>query len=108
MYNNKSDYDRAITDYDNAVRLCPNYETDFIDRKFVYGGKAAVESAIELLDRVISNPPQSSADFYYTGIKALFQNDGLSAERAFESALLLGYDNPAKINQHLANLKYRK
>ena len=42
--------DQAIEDYDNAVRLCPNYETDFMDRNFAYGGKYAVDRARELLD----------------------------------------------------------
>ena len=67
------DYTKAIEDYDNAVRLCPNYRTDFIDGKFllVYG-KEAIEKAIELLDSMINNPPKSADDFYYIGVRDLF------------------------------------
>ena len=108
MYHEMRGYERALEDYDNAVRLCPNYETDFIDRQFVFGGKEAVEKAIELLDSMVSNPPWSATDFYYTGIKALFENDGLSAKEAFQIALLLDYHDQDKITQHLANLKHRK
>ena len=66
-------YEEAIKDYDNAVRLCPNYETDFINDKFmlVYG-KDSVERAIKLLDSIVNDPPISAADYYYTGVQSLF------------------------------------
>ena len=38
-YYQEGDYDRAIEDYDNAVRLCSNYETDYIDTQFMHGGQ---------------------------------------------------------------------
>ena len=44
------DYEaKAIEAYDDTVRLCPDYETDFMDSKFAYGGKAAVEEAVQSL-----------------------------------------------------------
>ena len=100
------DYTKAIEDYDNAVRLCPNYRTDFIDGKFllVYG-KETIEKAIELLDSMINNPPESADDFYYIGVRELFWNENLCAKRAFQIALKLGHDDTAKIKQHLENLK---
>ena len=49
-----------------------------------------------------------SASSYYTGVVSLFDNDGLSAEMAFQIALQFGYEDRAKVDQHLANLKYRK
>ena len=98
------DYGAAIEEYDNAVRLCPNYETDFIDSNFAHGGEATVESAIKLLDSIVSDSPRNADDFYYTGIKALFTNDRLSAELAFQIASELDYGDRTKIDQHLANL----
>ena len=99
--------ERAIEDYDNAVRLCPNYETDFIEIEFVYGGKGAVEAAIELLNDIVSDPPDTATDYYYIGVRQLFMNDGLSAERCFKIALA-GYHDREKVEQHLENLKNRK
>ena len=100
------EYGKALEDYDNAVRLCPNYVDDFINDQFllVYGTDS-IEKAIKLLDSVI-NPLGESADaYYYTGVKVLFENDRLSAERYFQIALKLGYGDCDKINQHLENLK---
>ena len=107
-YDNKGDYDRAIKDYDNAVRLSPYYEIYFIDEEKIYWGKDELEKIIERLGSVINSLGESADGYYYTGVKALFENDGLSAERDFQIALLLDYDDQDKINQHLANLKYRK
>ena len=107
-YDNKGDYNRAIKDYDNAVRLCPDYEIQFIDADKIYWGKDELEKIIQRLGSVINSLGESADAYYYTGVKALFENDGLSAQRYFEIALKLGYDDRAKIKQHLGNLKYRK
>ena len=108
VYYAKKDDEKALASYDSAVRLCPNYETDFINSKFIHGGKKAVEAAVELLNRVISNPLESAADFYYTGVQALLYNSRLAAKRAFQIALLRGYKDQDKINQHLKNLEQQK
>ena len=105
-------YDRAIEDCDNVVRLCPNYETDFMDRNFAYGGQGSVDRAIKLLDSRIEdiNNPKSATDFYYLGVESLFRNDRLTAQRCFEWAQELDYDdgaNGAKIAKHLDNLTNR-
>ena len=105
IYQAKMDYDTAIENYDNVVRLCLNYETDFIESKFVHGGQDAVEVAIKLLRSRVNNLPQNADNFYYTGLQALFSNDRYSAELAFQIALLLDYDDKEKIQQHLTNLK---
>ena len=107
-YLQQGDYDRAIEDFDNTVRLCPNYETDYIDSKFAHGGEYLVERAIELLDSVINTPHENAIDFYYAGVRGVFLNDRLFARRYFELALKLGYDDREKVKQHLENLKNRK
>ena len=107
-YSKKGDFERAIEDYDGAVRLCSNYEIDFIDSKFANGGQEEVEAGIELLNSMIGSPPESAADFYYTGVKALFNNDRLTARHAFKIALELGYENRAEVKRHLENLENRK
>ena len=104
----KGDDDKAIEDFDNAVRLCPNYETDYIDSKFVHDGMEAVEAAIELLNSKVNSPTESATDFYYAGIALLFQNNKITARECFEMALLLGYEDSEKVQQHLENLKNRR
>ncbi len=108
VYYADQDYDTAVENYANVVRLCPNYETDFIESKFVHGGKDAVEVAIKLLNSRVNTPLQNADDFYYTGVRALFDNDGTSAKDAFQIALLKGYVDRAKIDQHLTNLNNRE
>lgn len=107
-YYEKGDLDRAIEDYDNAVRLCPNYVTDYIDSHFTHGGQEEVEAAIELLDSVASTPPETAADFYYTGVRWLFINNRLSAQECFKAALELDFEDRDKIEQHLENLEKRR
>ena len=67
-----------------------------------------MKKIIRRLDSVINAFGESADSYYYAGVKALFDNDGLAAEYAFDIALLLGYHDRDKIDQHLANLKYRK
>lgn len=104
-YAEKGDYDRAIEDFDHAVRLCSNYETDFIDSGFAHG-QHLIEKAIAVLKLSIGTSRESTpADYYYTGVQMLFLNDKLQAQRWFKIALESGYKDQAKIERHLDNLK---
>lgn len=100
LYLEIGDYSAALEDFDNAVRICPNYETDFNDCEFVFRGKGVVEQTIQLLESIVKDLSESDADYHY--------NDERSAEKAFRSALKLGYENRPKIGRHLENLKNRK
>ena len=108
VYHAKQDYDMAVENYDNVVRLCPNYKTDFIESKFAHGGQNAVEIAIKLLGSRVNTRLQNAEGFYYAGVQDLFYDNGLSAKRWFKSALRSGYGNREKIEKHLENLKDRK
>ena len=105
-YDKKGDYDKAIKDYDNAVRLCPDYEFDFHDTGHIHSVKDELEKIIGRLDSMINSFSESADAYYYTGVKALLKNDGLSAKRAFTLAQREGDNDQSKIDQHLANLKY--
>lgn len=108
-YYRKGDFEQAIEDYDSAVRLCSNYETDFIDSNFAHGGVEGVEAGLELLSSVIGSlSKKSAANFYYAGVRTLLWNGKLTAHRAFKMALELGYEDLTKVERHLENLKNRK
>ena len=110
-YYKTGDYDRAIEDYDNAVRLCSNYETDFIESYFVHGGQEEVRGAVELLNRISYNYYKSgkmAAAAYYSGVSLLFAGNKPKARRRFENARELGFEDDTKIAEHLENLKSRK
>ena len=107
-YYKKGDFEQAIEDYDSAVRLCSNYEADFIESDFAHGGREEVEAGLELLNSMINSPPKSASDSYYTGVKLLLINNRHRAQRMFEIALELGYDDLTKVKRHLENLKNRK
>ena len=99
----------ALEDFDNAVRVCPNYETDLNDCEFVFRGKGVVEQAIHLLESIVNDLSESDADYhYYTGVLSIFRNDERSAEKSFQRALELGNENRLKIGRHLENLRDRK
>ena len=106
-YYKKGDFEQAIEDYDSAVRHCSNYEADFIDSNFAHGGREAIEAAIELLNSRIGSPPESAADFYYTGVKLLLINNKHRAQRTLEIASELGYEDSTKVKRHLENLRER-
>ena len=109
LYFEIDDYSAALEDFDNAVRICPNYETDFNNFEFVFKGKGVVEQAIQLLEGIVNGLSESDADYhYYIGVQSLFKNDERAAEKAFQRALELGYENRPKIGRHLENLKNRK
>jgi hypothetical protein len=72
-------------------------------------GKSELDKIVARLSSIVSNLPESDADhYYYTGIRQLFRNDGLSARRCFDIALILGCDDETKVKRHLENLKKRR
>ena len=112
MYFAIGNYDQALEDYDNVVRLCPNYKIDFLDdnfKKFRVQGEVA--QATKLLDSVSDNYYQSGNDAaaaYYSGVSILFCGNKPKARRRFERARELGFEDDTKIAEHLENLKSRK
>ena len=102
------DYNLAIKDYDNAVRLCPDYATDFVDDNFRFGGEDAVHQARELLKSVSDdcwNSGDKAAAAYYSGVSILFSANKHKARRRFETARELGFKDDSKIAEHLENLQ---
>src|SRR5580700_10774265 len=72
-YYNKSDYDRAITDFTAAIGLKPTDANAFVGRGLAYYRKQQFERAVDDFSQAIKLNPDS-AEFYYrraTAIAAL-------------------------------------
>ena len=102
--------EQIIEDIDNAVRLGRNFEDLFIDNQSVAGSPAVnigVAVAMKLLETLTGGAPgpSTATDYYYCGVRALYTNNRRTARQYFEKAKELGFENHAKLDQHLANLR---
>jgi lipoprotein NlpI len=66
-YARKGQYDRAIEDLDQAIRLNPNYAAAFSNRGLAYVRKGQYDRAIEDLDQAIRLNPNYAAAFNNRG-----------------------------------------
>ena len=108
VYQAKMDYNMAIENCDNVVRLCPNYVEDCINSKFANGGQEQVDNAVKLLNKVIEDCDQAgneAAAAYYAGVSILFSGNRHKARRRLERARELGFEDDNKIAKHFENLK---
>ena len=102
--------EQIIEDIDNAVRLGRNYEDLIIDNQSVAGLPAihsVVTTAVAILEPLTggASGPRTATDYYYCGVRALYTNNRRPARQYFEKAKNLGFENHAKLDQHLANLQ---
>jgi tetratricopeptide (TPR) repeat protein len=56
-YRNNGEYDRAIQDYDEAIRLALQFEEAFNNRGVTYGEKGEYDRAIRDYDQAIRLDP---------------------------------------------------
>jgi lipoprotein NlpI len=66
-YARKGQYDRAIEDLDQAIRLNPNYAVAFSNRGLAYARKDQYDRALEDLDQAIRLNPNYAAAFNNRG-----------------------------------------
>jgi tetratricopeptide (TPR) repeat protein len=66
-YARKGQGDRAIEDYDQAIRLDPNYAIAFYNRGLAYKGKGQPDRAIADYDQAIQLDPDYAAAFSNRG-----------------------------------------
>jgi tetratricopeptide (TPR) repeat protein len=59
-YLNKGDFDRAIQDYDQAIRLVPDYANAFNSRGVAYQAKGENERALQDYDQAIKLDPDDA------------------------------------------------
>jgi lipoprotein NlpI len=67
-YAAKAQYDRAIEDFDQAIRLDPKYALTLYDRGIAYGAKGQYDRAIEDFDQAIGLDPKYALAFDGRGV----------------------------------------
>lgn len=74
-YNAKSDPDRAIADYDEAIRLNPKYRAAFIQRGDAYATKQDYDRAVADYSQAIEIAPKEATSLQSRGIVRLHKGD---------------------------------
>ena len=83
-YGQEGQYDRAIEDFDQAVRLSPNNATAFLARGAGYASSGQQDRAILDYDQAIRLNPNYAEAFYNRGVA--FRAKGQSARAAADFA----------------------
>ena len=74
-YYKKGQYDRAIQDYDQAIKLNPSNAIAFSARGVAYGNKGQYDCAIQDHDQAIKLNPNYADAFYNRGVAYAKKND---------------------------------
>jgi lipoprotein NlpI len=86
----KGDTDRAIADYDEAIRLDPRNALTFNERGLAFETKGDLERAITDFDRAVELRP-GTGDVHYNRGRALLKSDAIERSIAdFDEAIRLG------------------
>jgi regulator of sirC expression with transglutaminase-like and TPR domain len=64
----KSDYDRAVADYNTAIELDPDYAAAYYDRGLAYAAKGEMDRAIADYNRVIELDPDYAEAYHNRGL----------------------------------------
>jgi tetratricopeptide (TPR) repeat protein len=67
-YGNKGDYDRAIADLDQVIRLNPKNTYAYTDRGLAYGEKSNYDRAIADFDQAIRLNPEATKAYIVRGL----------------------------------------
>jgi tetratricopeptide (TPR) repeat protein len=91
-YANKGDYDRAIADYDQAIRFKPGYATAYYNRGIVYAQKGDIDRAVADYDKAIQLKPDFADAYYSRGSVYKEKGDADRAIADFDQAIQLKPD----------------
>jgi len=124
-YDRKRDYDHAIQDFNQAIRLNQNFAAAYLGRGVTYYDKGDYDHAIQDFDGLISlNPsnaptnqshgltPNKATAYYYLG--NAYQSRGLAYDNKddYDRAIkdyndaIQGYDNAIRLNSNYAFAYY--
>jgi tetratricopeptide (TPR) repeat protein len=97
-YRNKEQFDRAITDYDAAIKLNASSGLAFVNRGAAHQGKGAVDRAMEDYNRGIELDPSLALAFFARGTLNLMTNRFDQAVADFDKGIKLDATEPHAFN----------
>jgi tetratricopeptide (TPR) repeat protein len=83
----KGDVENAITNFDKAIKLNPNFTEAYTYRGFAYGQQGAYLLAIDDFDRALQLKPDYADAYLGRGIAYYYQGDLEQAIRQYDKAL---------------------
>ena len=95
----KDDYDRAISEYTEAIKLDPNNDfanaSAYYHRGLAYYHQYQYDKAIRDFNRAILLNPTKATAYYYRGVTCYHKNEYDNAIRDFNEAIFLDPSDPA-------------
>src|SRR5258708_4595572 len=89
VYASKGDYDRAIREYDQAIRLAPNLPSTLSNRGLAYAKEGNFDNAIRDFDQAIRLDPHLHYAFHNRGVAYYRNGDYERAIRDYDQAIRL-------------------
>src|SRR6266436_3302438 len=103
---NDRNYDRAIDDYNETIRLDPKYATGYYNRGLVYLRKGRLDSAIEDFDAAIRLNPKYTSAFVNRALayqeKAQWDFNAYLAEGVYEDRAIQDLDEAIRLDPNNA------
>jgi tetratricopeptide (TPR) repeat protein len=93
-YRLKTEFDKAIDDFDEAIKLRPNYPNAFNNRGVAYRNKGDLEHALADYDEAIQLKPDYLAALYNRGLALLEKGDYGRSVSDFSTVLEADPQNP--------------
>jgi tetratricopeptide (TPR) repeat protein len=93
-YRLKANYDLAIKDFNEAIRLEPNYANAFNNRGVAYRNRGDLDRAVADYDQAIPIKPDYFAAFYNRGLALTDKKEYAKAISDFTTALQADPKNP--------------
>ena len=90
-HSGKGRYDRAIEDYDKAIRLNPKFAIAWRNRGSTFALKRQYDRALEDFNEAIRLDPQSGIAYQTRGLANQTLGNDSAADRDFKKAEELGY-----------------
>lgn len=92
-YFKSADFERAVADFDTALRLDDRMDDAWFGRGMARGRNGELDDAIADLSVYIKRNPNSTVAYTKRGVRYLWRGDAEAAERDFLKALVLDPEN---------------
>lgn len=103
----KEQWNEAIAEFDEALRLDPNYAVAYINRSTAYFALGQYERAIRDLDEAIRLNAKDDVAYANRALAYTALSKDQEAKRDAARAVELGYD-PARLKRNIKELKKRR